>query len=345
MTGPSWLRRVRVGGPVRLLGAVAISLGAVVLLGGEPVLAGGLAAEPTGRPAGEDQELFALTNQDRSSNGVAAVSWSPTLSDVAEARPYHACRPDPIFGRAADMATRDYFAHVIPGCGTYVWPMLAAAGVAYRQAGENIGWNSGLAGSASAVYVNNEFMNSADHRANILGPYGEMGVGSWYASGPWRYPGTGPFRDVYLYAEEFVAAPAAPVPTPPVIPVAPTARPTRHQPVPTPQVPAATATARPTAAPAPVPTARPRAPRTPSPTAAPTPPPTARPTPAPTLTPTPAPTARPTERPTSRSTPRPTPTPATTPIRQPVTGALEAPPAEGLLGSTVESVIAGYLAG
>jgi uncharacterized protein YkwD len=36
------------------------------------------------------------------------------------------------------------------------------------QAGENVGWWSG---GVNDVLINNMFMNSPDHRANILGPY------------------------------------------------------------------------------------------------------------------------------------------------------------------------------
>jgi uncharacterized protein YkwD len=37
-----------------------------------------------------------------------------------------------------------------------------------RQVGENIGWYSG---GINDTWVNNAFMASAEHRANILGPY------------------------------------------------------------------------------------------------------------------------------------------------------------------------------
>ncbi len=344
MSGPARPSRPPAARPWLRAVTAAVAALAMAGLGTLPAAAaGGGVGGPSGRAAGEDQELFALTNQDRSSNGVGAVRWSPVLGAIAEARPYHGCQPDPVYGRAADMVTRDYFAHLIPGCGTYVWPMLTAAGVGYLQAGENIGWNSGLAGNGSAVYVNNEFMNSTDHRANILGPYTEMGTGSWYTPGPWRYPGAGPFVDVYVYAEEFVLSPPAPTPTAPAPRATPAPSPVRHQPVPTPPVPAAVTTPTPSPTPRPVPTAAPTP--SPTPTVAQSPTPTAAPTapaaPTPTVAPTPLPTAaRTAPSPRPSPTPRPTPPP---PLA--VRGALQAPPAEGLLGSTVESVIAAYLAG
>ncbi len=175
-------------------------------------------ASPAGGPTPYDGELFSLTNQDRASNGLGALTDNSALDGVGQSAPYYGCSPSPIYGRAADMLTRDYFSHQIPGCtadGGYVWPMMSAAGVAWRAAGENIGWNSGY--SDPAPQVNSQFMNSPDHRANILGNYNQLGVGSWYTAGPWNYPGSGggPWTDVYMFAQEFALTSAPPPPPPP----------------------------------------------------------------------------------------------------------------------------------
>ncbi len=175
-------------------------------------------AQPTGSSTPYDAELFGLTNNDRTSNGLAALANNSTLDNIAEATPYYGCSVSPIYGRAADMITRQYFSHQIPGCtadGGYVWPIMTADGVDWSAAGENVGWNSGYADPAAGV--NTQFMDSPPHRANILGAYNELGIGSWYTAGPWNFPdsGGGPYSDVYMFAQEFVQVGESAPPAPP----------------------------------------------------------------------------------------------------------------------------------
>ncbi|HEV3123403.1 MAG TPA: CAP domain-containing protein, partial [Candidatus Dormibacteraeota bacterium] len=129
--------------------------------------------------AGADSYMLSLTNQDRASNGVGAVQLGTTLSSIGEGRPYGGCGFN-VNGRSVDMIQRSYFSHQILNCGQYVFSMINANGIGYRSAGENIGWSSNAGdGGGSANYVNNAFMNSPDHRANILnGNYTHLGVGS-----------------------------------------------------------------------------------------------------------------------------------------------------------------------
>ena len=202
------------GGPA-FWGAV---FGVGLLLGLTGLTAAPVLAQPVGNSTPYDGELFSLTNQDRTSNGEGALGYNGTLSAIGESSPYYGCSVSPIYGRAADMLTRNYFAHVIPGCsadGGYVWAIMSADGVHWSSAGENIGWNSGYADPAAGV--NSQFMNSPDHRANILGAYNELGVGSWYWTGPWS--GQGTYNDVYMFAQEFAqvgsSAPPPPPPPPP----------------------------------------------------------------------------------------------------------------------------------
>jgi uncharacterized protein YkwD len=70
--------------------------------------------------------------------------------------------------RARDMLSRRYFSHYDPATGKLAYPIaLREAGVAYRVAGENIAYSWP---SLSMQWANQFFMNTADHRANILNP-------------------------------------------------------------------------------------------------------------------------------------------------------------------------------
>lgn len=203
---------------------LAKGFGSVVLGLGLSLALTGLSATPAfaqtpGTGTAYNGELFSLTNQDRTSNGLEALDDNGTLDDIAESR-------------SDDMITNDYFSHIQLN-GQYVWPTMSADGIRYTSAGENIGWLTGYADPAAEI--NAMFMDSPPHRANILGAYDELGVGSWYTSDAWNYPdsGGGPWTDVYMFTQEFVQvgysapppptssggsgapeAPATPAPTP-----------------------------------------------------------------------------------------------------------------------------------
>lgn len=240
------------------LGAVSMTVAAASLRSAPLVVA----AE-----GGADAGMFAAINQDRASNGVGPLAHNATLQTVGEAWPYH-CGGLTIHGRAYDMIERNYFAHVIPGCGQYVFSMMTAAGVGYRSAGENIGWASGFGSAGAAVgYMNTALMNSPDHRANILNPnYTSVGVGSDWTAGPWTGAG-GALNNVSMFAELFVqqGAPAPPPPPPPPPtrvpppppartppPPSPAAASTQNRPAPSPTLPAVAAAPTPTPTPAPL---------------------------------------------------------------------------------------------
>ncbi len=112
------------------------------------------APPPAARPAppaiviGSTQQ--ALINQDRAGRGLGALTWSSCLANVAAANasrlaqqgwvpPYHTNGP------TADLGCR-----------------------LGSQAGENVGyWTGGI----NDAQLNNMFMNSPEHYANIMGPY------------------------------------------------------------------------------------------------------------------------------------------------------------------------------
>ncbi|HEX3605999.1 MAG TPA: CAP domain-containing protein [Candidatus Dormibacteraeota bacterium] len=255
--------------------ALAVSLAAAAGLGGVAAGLGG--ATPLSALASNstlDSNLLSLTNQDRTSNGVAAVVWNGTLGSIADNRPYN-CNGLVVNGRALDMIQRDYFDHPILGCGQMADNMLSADGVPWTAWGENIEWQSGGGDPASAAgSLNTGFMNSPPHRANILnGNYTQMGIGSEIGDN-WRDQATsgGPYNGVWMVAEEFArlsgggggAPPPAPRPTPrptprPIIP--PIKLPTIPIPVPLVQTPVPTqAPAAPAPTPAPTPATTPSPP-------------------------------------------------------------------------------------
>jgi uncharacterized protein YkwD len=91
----------------------------------------------------------ALINQDRARNGLGPLTWSGCLFNVAR-------------GQAAHLATPGVaFAHY----GGVYQDLNCRLGA---QTGENIGWWSG---GVNDSQLNTMFMNSPEHRANILGPY------------------------------------------------------------------------------------------------------------------------------------------------------------------------------
>lgn len=90
----------------------------------------------------------ALINQDRAAYGLAPLTWNSCLYNVA-------------LSNARRMAAQEYISHT-----NGVYSDLAC-GVGGRS-GENVGyWSAGISDGA----INNLFMASPDHKANILGPY------------------------------------------------------------------------------------------------------------------------------------------------------------------------------
>jgi uncharacterized protein YkwD len=105
---------------------------------------------------------LSLVNQDRAASGVAALAFNASLARVAQYR-------------AQDMLNRNYFSHYDPATGQLAFAQLLHLwGIPYSTAGENIAWST----NPSMGAINTMFMNSPDHRANILkGAYHRVGIG------------------------------------------------------------------------------------------------------------------------------------------------------------------------
>lgn len=104
--------------------------------------------------------LYALTNGDRAAAGLPALSQNALLDKAAQMK-------------AEDMATRGYYSHTTPeGYQPFHW--FDVVGYTYLNVGENLD----VIYSGDENTINNAWMGSPGHRANILLPqFTEIGVG------------------------------------------------------------------------------------------------------------------------------------------------------------------------
>ena len=118
-----------------------------------------------GCPGAEELLMLRLINDYRASNGVAAVTMSPTLTSAAE---FH----------SRDMVARNYFSHDLPGIGTWS-DNISSHGYAFGTRAENI-----AAGYSDAASTFDQWVNSTPHRANMLNPdLHAIGIGAAYGGG------------------------------------------------------------------------------------------------------------------------------------------------------------------
>ncbi len=221
--GQSRPRVVRRLGPLLAVALAASSLGVLAT----PATTLGWSAN--GFSSSSERELLALTNQARASAGKRSLQWDSALASIAR-------------WRSKDMIVRDYFSHDIPGGGR-VFDVMTARGYCYRVAGENIGWNT-YPDDVATETIQQMFMNSSGHRANILGSsWDHIGIGAYKGS-------DGKKMWTVLFADKCGSSPVA----------------TKPKPKPKPRVaPKPAATPKPTPKPTPRATPRP----TPTPTATP----------------------------------------------------------------------------
>lgn len=103
--------------------------------------------------------LATLTNQDRSSAGIASLTEDAQLARAAQLK-------------ANDMAAKGYFSHVDPE-GRQPWHWLQQVGYEYAYAGENLAVNF-----TDSEDVQEAWMRSPTHHANIVKPqYTRIGIG------------------------------------------------------------------------------------------------------------------------------------------------------------------------
>lgn len=132
--------------------------------GGAPTAPSVLSPSPTPAPTtgSTDPDVVSfvtLMNAHRVSLGLSPLVWDSRVAVVAQAH-------------SQDMVNRGYFSHTTPD-GLSPWDRLAAGGVTYTEAGENIAWGYGTGSAVLAAWI-----ASPGHRANIeRATYTHHGVG------------------------------------------------------------------------------------------------------------------------------------------------------------------------
>jgi uncharacterized protein YkwD len=116
-------------------------------------------ARTTGPTDREVVSFVKLMNKHRVSLGLSALVWDSRAAAVAQAH-------------SRDMFNRHYFSHTSLD-GRSTWDRLAARGITYWQAGENLAWGQGTGSAVLAAWL-----RSPGHRENIENAsYTHHGVG------------------------------------------------------------------------------------------------------------------------------------------------------------------------
>ncbi|HYY70012.1 MAG TPA: CAP domain-containing protein [Terriglobales bacterium] len=113
--------------------------------------------EAASETAAAEQELFRMINRDRTQAGVPELQWNEWLAQAARKH-------------AAEMARRGQLSHQFPG-EPAMRDRIAATGLRFNASAENVAF------APDAAQINDEWMRSPGHRANILDPkYNAIGV-------------------------------------------------------------------------------------------------------------------------------------------------------------------------
>lgn len=133
--------------------------------------------------------LLQETNRERQADDETVLQMNTQLSAAAQAK-------------ADDMVAHNYWSHNTPD-GRQPWSFMTAAGYNYQLAGENLAY-----GFSNAAAVTTGWMNSTEHRANILNArYQDIGFG--IATSP-NFNGSGPETVVVaMYGTPVTAAATA----------------------------------------------------------------------------------------------------------------------------------------
>ena len=151
----------------------------------------------------EANALVDETNQQRATNGFGALQENALLDQAAQ-------------DKANDMAANSYFAHTSPS-GVTPWSWFEKVGYQFSYAGENLAVDF-----SNSQDVTNAWMNSPEHRANILNNnFTQIGMATAqgtldghsaiFVVEEFGTPASAPLSFVNTAAAASVASPAAPV--------------------------------------------------------------------------------------------------------------------------------------
>ena len=122
-----------------------------------------VAAKPQATLNDYENAVAALINSYRTSSGLNAIAYEPTLTYVAKLR-------------SADLMDRGYFSHYSPE-GTNVFDLFRANGINFTIGGENLGQAMPASIGSPEAFMN-AWQNSPSHNANMLrAGYSYIGVG------------------------------------------------------------------------------------------------------------------------------------------------------------------------
>ena len=114
-----------------------------------------------------ERSAFEKTNQARSDNGLAPLTWDPDLCRLARVH-------------SESMALIGYFDHETPE-GLQLKDRARALAIRFKVIGENIAYNKGY--SDPGAFAVERWMKSGGHRANILyAGFQSSAIGSYVAS-------------------------------------------------------------------------------------------------------------------------------------------------------------------
>jgi uncharacterized protein YkwD len=111
-------------------------------------------------PVAQEKAMLCLVNGARESRGLAPLAAPSLLARAADRK-------------SADILRCDEFSH--EACGREFTYWFGQVGYRGCREGENIAYASG--GGATPRTIFRLWMNSSGHRHNILGPYGDIGIG------------------------------------------------------------------------------------------------------------------------------------------------------------------------
>jgi len=115
------------------------------------------AQNPGSESAAAEQELFRLINRDREQQGLASLQWNEWLAQAARKH-------------AEEMARRGQLSHQFPD-EPALRDRIAATRLRFNAAAENVAYGP------TPAEINDEWMHSSGHRANILdGQYNAIGI-------------------------------------------------------------------------------------------------------------------------------------------------------------------------